>query len=219
MGTLNFKYAKSFLDDFPSPPITKFTFTPDGTLSASKFVGDGSGLTNIKQSTPLILDGDMESWTNIGWSSRILTPMGTVWATSNKSNVGDYYLGFGMTNTGWYFINRKDDLTKRYVCQINQDGNIRATRIKVEQRYWSDFVFNSDYDLIPIAALESYIKENKHLPGTPTEQEIIKEGLDLGDMQKLQMQKIEELTLYIFQLHNENKKLQERILKLENNLP
>ena len=34
-------------------------------------------------------------------------------------------------------------------------------------------------------------------------------------MQKLQMQKIEELTLYIIELNKKNKKLEKRILKLE----
>ena len=77
-------------------------------------------------------------------------------------------------------------------------------------------MFKPDYKLTPLKELETYINNNKHLPDIPTEQEIIKDGLDLGDMQKLQMQKIEELTLYIIQLNKENEKLKERINKLEN---
>lgn len=41
-------------------------------------------------------------------------------------------------------------------------------------------------------------------------------GLDVGEMIKKQMQKIEELTLYVIELKKENNNLQERIGKLEN---
>lgn len=197
-------------------PETKFTFASDGTFTATKFVGDGSELTNIAFNGPLILDNPMDAWTNSGWSPRIQSSLGTVWASTNKSNLGDYYLGLGMTNSGWYFMTRKDDNTKRYVCIITQDGLIRATKIIVQQRNWSDFVFNDAYKPVSLDKLETYINQYKHLPDIPTEKEIKKEGLDLGEMQKLQMQKIEELTLYILQLKKENDVLKERILKLEN---
>ena len=195
---------------------TKFTFSNIGTLTATKFVGDGSGLTDIKIITPLILDGDMDPWTNSGWRARLQTPLGTAWTTTDKVSGQDYYLGLGMTSGGWYFITRRDDLTKRYVCHISEEGFISATKVKVEQRNWSDFVFEPNYGLTPLKELETYINQNKHLPQIPSEQDIIEEGLDLGEMQKLQMQKIEELTLYMIQLNKENKKLQERMLKLEN---
>ena len=165
----------------------------------------------------LLLDGDMTDWTNSGWRPRFQTPLGTVWASSKKvSTGGNYYLGFGMTNSGWYFMQRKDNKTKRYVCRISQDGEIFATRVKVQQMNWSDFVFEANYELEPLKELEDYIKVNKHLPNIPSEQEIKEDGLDLGNMQKIQMQKIEELTLYIIELNKKNEKLQERIFKLEN---
>ncbi len=217
-GNLNFKHIAYDPDNIGGnvTPVTKFTFSGNGTLTAAKFVGDGSGLTNIGLNGPLILDNDMEPWTNSGWSARLQSPLGTVWASTDKSNLGDYYLGLGMTNSGWYFMTRKDNNTKRYVCVIDENGFIRATRIRVEQRNWSDFVFKPSYTLKPLNKLETYIKQNKHLPNIPTEQEIKTKGLDLGEMQKLQMQKIEELTLYIIQLNKENERLKERILKLEN---
>jgi len=86
----------------------------------------------------------------------------------------------------------------------------------VEQRNWSDFVFNDSYTPISLEEPGIYVNQYKHLPDIPSEREIKEDGLDLGEMQKLQMQKIEELTLYILQLKKENDVLKERIQKLEN---
>jgi hypothetical protein len=45
--------------------------------------------------------------------------------------------------------------------------------------------------------LENYILSNKHLPDIPEASEIDQEGINIGEMQKKMMEKIEELTLYI----------------------
>jgi hypothetical protein len=54
-----------------------------------------------------------------------------------------------------------------------------------------------------LKTIESYIEENKHLPGMPSAQEIEKEGADLGEMVKLQQVKIEELTLLMIQMQKQ----------------
>ncbi len=68
---------------------------------------------------------------------------------------------------------------------------------------WADYVFANDYHLKPLSEVESFIKENKHLPNIPSATELEKEGLDLGVMQSLQMAKIEELTLYMIEMKKE----------------
>jgi hypothetical protein len=54
-----------------------------------------------------------------------------------------------------------------------------------------------------LKTIESYIEENKHLPGMPSAQEIENEGADLGEMVKLQQVKIEELTLLMIQMQKQ----------------
>jgi hypothetical protein len=51
--------------------------------------------------------------------------------------------------------------------------------------------------------VEAFIKEHKHLPSIPTAEEVVANGAGLGEMVKLQMQKIEELTLYLIQQQKE----------------
>ena len=63
---------------------------------------------------------------------------------------------------------------------------------------------------------KKYIKENHRLPNIPTSEDVKKEGIKLAKNQMLLLQKIEELTLYIIQLKEENDNLQKRIIKLEN---
>ena len=68
---------------------------------------------------------------------------------------------------------------------------------------WPDYVFDTKYKLPSLFEVEKYIKENKHLPNIPAASEIEANGMEVGDMQKKMMEKIEELTLYVIQLKKE----------------
>jgi hypothetical protein len=61
-----------------------------------------------------------------------------------------------------------------------------------------------------LSEVESFINDNGHLPNIPSAQEVRKEGVDLGEMNKLLLQKVEELTLYLIQLKKENETLKEQ---------
>ena len=68
---------------------------------------------------------------------------------------------------------------------------------------WADYVFADDYSLKSLSEVEKFIQTNKHLPNVPSAQELVNNGLDLGTMQAIQMEKIEELTLYLIQMQKE----------------
>jgi hypothetical protein len=90
-------------------------------------------------------------------------------------------------------------------------GNIRSTEVIVETANWPDYVFHKKYPLQSLVEVEKYIQQNNHLPNIPSANEIEKSGLQLGDMQKKMMEKIEELTLYIIQQQKEIELLKERV--------
>jgi hypothetical protein len=75
---------------------------------------------------------------------------------------------------------------------------------------WPDYVFNKSYRLMPLAEVKKYIEENKHLPNIPAAAEIEKNGIQLGDMSKRLMEKVEELTLYVLQLQEQIDELKKR---------
>ncbi|WP_313271030.1 hypothetical protein [Sphingobacterium sp.] len=91
------------------------------------------------------------------------------------------------------------------------NGNIRAKEIKVESANWPDYVFEEDYKLIPLAEVEAFIKVNKHLPDVPSAKKIEEDGLSVGEMNKLLMKKIEELTLHLIEKEKRQEILSQRV--------
>jgi hypothetical protein len=83
------------------------------------------------------------------------------------------------------------------------EGTIGARKVKVTQESWADFVFDPTYKLPTINETALYIQQHKHLPGIPSETEVKEKGLDVGEMNKLLLQKIEEQMLYIIELKKE----------------
>ena len=81
------------------------------------------------------------------------------------------------------------------------DG-ILTERVKVALRdgEWSDFVFHPNYSLMSFDELKKFIEDNGHLPGVPSECEMIENGLDVAKSDAILLMKIEELTLYILEL-------------------
>ncbi|MEO7311225.1 MAG: hypothetical protein ABIX01_12560 [Chitinophagaceae bacterium] len=91
------------------------------------------------------------------------------------------------------------------------DGKMICEEVQVKLKAdWADYVFAPAYTLRPINQVADFIKQNNHLPGIPAAASIAKDGLSIGEMQKLQMEKIEELTLYIIQLNEEVAQLKKR---------
>jgi hypothetical protein len=88
------------------------------------------------------------------------------------------------------------------------DGKMICTEVLVRLvANWPDYVFNKTYKRAGLDEVEDFIKKNNHLPGIPSAKEIESTGISLGEMQKMQMEKIEELTLYIIDLKKEIEKL------------
>lgn len=102
-------------------------------------------------------------------------------------------------------------------------GGIVAEEIRVKvQEEWPDYVFATDYKLPTLEEVESFIKKNKHLSGVPSAATVSESGVELAKMNKIQIQKIEELTLYTIQqekqlnlLSAENEALKKRLAKIE----
>lgn len=94
--------------------------------------------------------------------------------------------------------------------KLSVKGKVRAEEVKVYNT-WADYVFNSDYNLKSLVEVESFINENGHLPNVPSACEIEEKGLMLGDMTKIQQEKIEELTLYLIQQNKEIEELKTQV--------
>jgi hypothetical protein len=99
--------------------------------------------------------------------------------------------------------------------RLSVNGKIRALEVKVEASNWPDYVFSKDYKPLSLLDLEKFIKINKHLPEVPTADAVRLDGIALGEMNKILLKKIEELTLYLIEKEKAIKEIEARQLKTE----
>lgn len=130
-------------------------------------------------------------------------------STTTDNTRGKIYIGDSAV-----FGNNQTDSLNNYSLFV--ENGILTERVKVALRSsanWADYVFANDYKLMTLKEVEAFVKENKHLPGVPSAENLAKEGLELGEMQAKQMEKIEELTLHLIeqnkQIERQNKEIEE----------
>ncbi len=108
--------------------------------------------------------------------------------------------------------------------RLDKDGNLyvfgavntsRAIVDVQDPNTWPDYVFEDDYQLMPLRQLDAFIQENGHLPGVPTRDEVMQRGLDLGEVSARLLEKVEELTLHMIALQKENAELAAKVAKLQ----
>lgn len=114
--------------------------------------------------------------------------------------LGNGNVGIGVTNP---------------VNKLEVNGTFRSTAIICDPGAWADFVFDSDYQLMPLSDVEDYVTKNKHLPEIPTTTEVKENGVELGEMNAKLLQKVEELTLYLIEQNKQNQEQQKKIEELE----
>lgn len=140
------------------------------------------------------------------------------------ANTGEINAGIQDTNNKYPFTIKPNGATyignERVTSGPHTDalltvsGKMACKEIRVFNNgsgYWADFVFDNNYKLMPLADVETYYKNNKHLPNIPTEKDIENNGNDLAKTDALLLQKIEELTLYIVQQQKEIEALKKQM--------
>jgi len=118
--------------------------------------------------------------------------------------------GAALTVSGATFIGDSNSASSFNISQKSnsyllwvQKGIVSENFAIVNAKDWSDHVFHSDYKLSSLQEVENFIEENKHLPGVPSEKDVIENGYNLHEMNKILLQKIEELTLYVIKQNKE----------------
>ena len=99
--------------------------------------------------------------------------------------------------------------------KLSVDGKAVFKEAVVTLDNWADFVFENNYKLRKLEEVEAFIKENHHLPDVPSEKEVKENGVSLGEMDAILLQKIEELTLYMIELKKENEALKKEVQKIK----
>jgi len=213
-NTVKFIQPNAAGTDFLSPSLTLNNgnvgigiTNPSSTLYIK-----GSGATGPNSSNvPLIIEDPTGTLGQNKWGigTRIIP---------NSFAIQDLY-----NNATRFYIDGSGDIgigatdTHGYKFAVN--GSAIATSMTVQlYANWPDYVFKKDYRLPALIDVKSYIDANHRLPEMPSEQDIAKNGLNLGEMNRLLTKKVEELTLYMIQLTAENENLKKQMAEIQNKL-
>jgi hypothetical protein len=202
------------------------------TTERMRITGNGDvGIGTITPSYKLDVIGPGRftngAYVNDGQAFGVVSPVGNVWANNTliykgySSTYGDYaeILVPGGTSYGANIrlINNGNVGIGTTIpdAKLAVAGTIHSKAVKVDLTGWPDYVFKPAYRLSTLQEVKSYIDKNNHLPDMPSEQDVARNGINLGEIVKLQTKKIEELTLYMIEKEEQVKKQEARITALE----
>jgi hypothetical protein len=209
MGPSNFNWAEIYTN------IDKFLFNKD------IYTLNGFGFSSYTNSPLLFKTGGITKMTILNSSGNVgigtLDPTERFEVEGNSIFNGSLFINHTVTDP-WQSalsITVQNDHTRAFkiksssgeiMFNIYGNGVVNAKRLcaeEVEVRVnamdisWPDYVFDFEYNLLPLADLKTFIDNNKHLPEVPSERTVIEKGIKLGEMNAILLKKIEELTLYI----------------------
>lgn len=123
----------------------------------------------------------------------------------------------GPGSTDWYyrmFIHPNGNVgigTTTPDARLAVNGTIHAQGVRVDMNGWADYVFQPNYKLRPLSEVQNYIDQHHHLPEMPSEKEVARTGIELGEMNRLLVKKMEELTLYLIEKDRQLNLLQKEV--------
>jgi hypothetical protein len=180
----------------------------------------GIGITDPKR--PLDVSGDimLRNYDNIdgGGASIYFTPYGDWYQNGPRIKSYLKFAAAGASKANLilssYSNGYKNELTlddgnvgvgMNPDSKLSVNGTIHTREVRVDTQNFPDFVFKPTYSLPSLTEVKNFIDQTGHLSGMPSEAEAIKEGINLGEMNKKLLQKVEELTLYLIQLQKDQK--------------
>ncbi|MHC0446382.1 hypothetical protein ACWA1F_13310 [Flavobacterium sp. 3-218] len=211
-------------------PVSKLSI--DGSITLN------SGLTNV-MARPALSSGNLAKSEIRGYSGagnayddgflRLSAGGGTNLSVKTFIDLSGYStvpdmnnnIVFGTAGAEKMRIDKSGNLgigTKNPANKLDVNGTIHSKEVKVDMTGWSDFVFKKEYNLPTLKQVEKHITEKGHLENIPNEEEVLKNGINLGEMDSKLLQKIEELTLYVIEQNKRLDKVEKENAELKNEI-
>jgi len=165
-----------------------------------------SGTLNVSGSTNLATTLAVGNNASVGNNLSVTNnaTVGNTLSVTSNANVGanlavnaSATIGSDARVNGRVIVGNPASTPGTHAMYVN--GSIVATEVKVAlQANWPDYVFEPSYSLPNLNEWEQFISQNKHLPGVPSAAEVSQNGgIELGEMNRILLQKVEELTLLL----------------------
>jgi hypothetical protein len=103
------------------------------------------------------------------------------------------------------------DASNNINFKVKNSGFVYAREVIVTLNTFPDYVFSKGYKLPALKEVKTFIEKNHRLPNMPSAKEVEKNGASLGEIQKITVEKVEELYLYILQLEEKIEALNKKI--------
>ncbi len=169
------------------------------------------GLLTVNDNATITQNLTVNQDANIGFDANI----GDDANISDDATVGD-----DLTVGGRAVIDEEVAIGTTYVpagYKLSVDGNVICEELKVQlSGDWPDYVFADDYQRPDLKEWESFIATNRHLPGMPSAAQLEEDGgVEVGETQRLLLEKIEQLTLILIDQKKQIETLEAKVQAIQ----
>jgi hypothetical protein len=197
-----------------SSPLEVFKIFGDGRTMIGQTNNNPSALFHIYTPNSTALGFFLEhNGSAAGTSAALIRmttqiPSVTALRIERKDASNNVYNGLTVWANGQTQIGPKPAPSIHSDATLSADGKIICRDLYVlSTSVWPDYVFSNSYKLPSLNEVKQFYEINKHLPGVPTACEIEEKGININEVATIQMQKIEELTIYMVQMKEEIEQL------------
>lgn len=204
ISIVNAVYSQYLVSNGDQHVVGQFSVYPLGTI------GDNAYKGNLVITKPQL----SAQYINLVRQSAHPWSIGMVYNTSN------FAIGTGSTVesnfTNPFFVIKTNGFigigTTAPDEKLTVKGKIHAEEVIIDLNVpLADYVFTPSYTLRPLSEVEEYVNTYRHLPEIPSAANVKANGLNLGEMQNLLLQKIEELTLYAIEQQKQIDELKQKL--------
>ena len=183
---------------------------------SEKLVLNGTIKADTVKATTVITNSNMGNQTIndliVNGTSKLTGNVGIGTApTANKLEVNGTAKATNLRISGNVGIGTTHTLTEK----LEVNGKIRTKEVIIDPDDWSDFVLAPNYKAPELQTVEEFIQTHGHLPNMPSEAEVMKNGVGLGEMNVRLLQTVEEMMLYIIEQNKRIEQLNEKVNNLQ----
>ncbi len=99
--------------------------------------------------------------------------------------------------------------------QLEVAGSMMADNFVGSASNFPDYVFDQSYEVMPLAKLDVFVKEHKHLPNMPSEKEVVENGMNINNVAIKSVENIENIYLHLIELSKKVDAYGKKVIALE----